>query len=296
MKKNLKKYLNIFIKVAVTSAALYFVFRKIDTRELIESLKTVNIFYYILGFLAFNASKIIAAFRLNHLYQAIGIFLKAKVHIRLYYLGMFYNLFLPGAIGGDGYKIYLLKQANEVKTKHLISSSILDRGSGLVYLYILGAIFLFFSSISGEIQYFTWLLIASVSLAIPVFFIIVKTFFKIYLSKFAAINWLSLGVQIGQVICAFFLLKSLGVQSHYLDYLALFMASSVVAVLPISIGGVGLREMVFIYGFQFLEVSEAESIAFTLLFFSVTAFSSLLGLFVSVNIEKNIKGKDVISD
>jgi glycosyltransferase 2 family protein len=35
--------------------------------------------------------------------------------IQLYLLGIYYNLFLPGGIGGDGYKIYLLKQKIKIK-------------------------------------------------------------------------------------------------------------------------------------------------------------------------------------
>ncbi len=39
---------------------------------------------------------------------------------------MFYNLFLPGGIGGDAYKGYVLKKKYEVKTKSVVSILVLD--------------------------------------------------------------------------------------------------------------------------------------------------------------------------
>ena len=188
MKRSQKKYFKLIIKISVTTLALYFVFQKIDIIELKETLSTVNIFFFLLALLSFNVSKIISAFRLNEFYKSLKIFLATKDQLRLYYLGMFYNLFLPGAIGGDGYKIYLLRQHNEVKTKNLVSASILDRVSGLVHLFIMGAIFLLLSSVNNELGIYSWLIILSIILAIPIFYIIKKLFFKIYLDIFFKIN------------------------------------------------------------------------------------------------------------
>ncbi len=65
------------------------------------------------------------------------------------------------------------------------------------------------------------------------------------------------------------------------------MASSVVAVLPFTIGGVGARELVFLYGYQYLEIDKPTAIAFTILFFASTAITALLGIFYSYKIDQN---------
>lgn len=57
----------------------------------------------------FNISKIISSIRLNRYFKDINLSLSQTYNLKLYYLGMFYNLFLPGGIGGDGYKIYIIK-------------------------------------------------------------------------------------------------------------------------------------------------------------------------------------------
>ncbi len=65
------------------------------------------------------------------------------------------------------------------------------------------------------------------------------------------------------------------------------MAASVAAMLPLTISGVGLRELVFIWGVKYFHVDEATSIAFTLSFFIVTVITSLGGLFFIMRIDRN---------
>ncbi len=64
-----------------------------------------------------------------------------------------------------------------------------------------------------------------------------------------------------------FLLNSLGVSENLIAYMALFLISSVVAVLPFTIGGVGARELVFVLGHQWFGIEQNTAVAFSLLFF-----------------------------
>jgi hypothetical protein len=43
-----------------------------------------------------------------------GLKLNPKYNLRLYFLGLFYNVLLPGGIGGDGYKIFM-SEAKHIK-------------------------------------------------------------------------------------------------------------------------------------------------------------------------------------
>ncbi len=278
---NKRRYLGFLVKLLISAIALYFVFRKIDLEEALHALTNVNVGLFILAFLAFNLSKIIAAFRFKAFLQPIDVHISDGYNIRLLYIGMFYNLFLPGSIGGDGYKIYLLKQQQDVKTKHLVSATLLDRISGLVILVVMAGIFLLFSTFSLSLPYFDTLVVLAILLAIPLYFLLVKIVFPLFVPAFFSTSHYSFWVQAGQVLSAVLLLMSLSVSSYYLDYLTLFMISSVVAVLPFTIGGVGARELVFLYGFSYLNIDKETAITFTILFFLVTALTSLAGLFVA---------------
>ncbi len=283
-----KSILKLLVKLLLTAGAVYFVFRKIDVEELWLSLSRTNLWFFFLSFLFFNLSKIVSAFRQNRFYEPAGIRIETPYSLRLYYVGMFYNLFLPGSIGGDAYKVYLLKNRyrEQTKTKLLIAATFLDRLSGLVLLFVLMCLFLLLSTFHFEpswIYALTWLAMLA---ALPVYYLIIRWFFPSFKSLFLRSSHYSFWVQAGQAASALLLLHAVGIDSQYMDYLALFMASSVVAVLPFTIGGIGARELVFIYGCLLLHIDKETAVAFSFLFFAVTALSSLIGLWFVFRIDK----------
>jgi uncharacterized membrane protein YbhN (UPF0104 family) len=74
------------------------------------------------------------------------------------------------------------------------------------------------------------------------------------------------------------LLLALGETENHLPYLVIFLVSSAVAVLPISVGGVGVRELTFLYGSQLLNVDMNVAVGISFLFYLITALVSLAGV------------------
>lgn len=285
-----KSYLKFGIKLALTSAALYFVFTRIDFREFIHSLSTANLWFFTLAFLFYHISKIISAFRIRYFYNAAGVDLNVWYSIKLYYVGMLYNLSLPGAIGGDGYKIYLLRQTFPGSdTKKLIGATILDRISGLVVLCLLGLLFLLLSPFDPGFPYYEESVAAIILALFPAYYFATWKFFSVFRSKFFITSLFSVGVQSVQALSAVFILLALRVDQLFVNYLALFFASSIASVAPITIGGAGARELVFFYGYHYLYIDRPVAIAFSLLFFIITVLASLFGLFFSFKIDEPLK-------
>jgi uncharacterized membrane protein YbhN (UPF0104 family) len=85
-------------------------------------------------------------------------------------------------------------------------------------------------------------------------------------------------VQIAQLACAYMILRALGIDANVFAYLLLFLLSSIVAVLPITLGGIGSRELVFYYGAQTMELQEGSALGVSMLFFGITALVSLTGI------------------
>ena len=278
MDKKSKKRLWVIGKLLISGLLLYFVLTKVDLKAILQVIQRANIGYLFLGLVFFVISKLIAAFRLNHYFNHLSIPLTHRSNIYLYSLGMFYNLFLPGGIGGDAYKAYLLNKKYQVKTKSLAGALLIDRVSGLVALYILAAVFATF--IEHElVRTFLVLILLSIPLAIGSFWVFNK---KVVKSGFP-ILWKSLGlsifVQLSQVICVYFILQSLDVTANYPAYMFIFLISSIVSVLPISIGGVGLREVTFLFGASYLLLNEQISVSISFVFFSIQALVSLIGVY-----------------
>ena len=75
---------------------------------------------------------------------------------------------------------------------------------------------------------------------------------------------------------------ALGIFENHLAYLVLFLASSVVAIIPITIGGVGAREMTFLLATPYFSIDTNTAVIFSLIFFIITAISSFFGAFVKL--------------
>ncbi len=71
---------------------------------------------------------------------------------------------------------------------------------------------------------------------------------------------------------------SFNIKLHLIDYGILFLISSVVSVIPISIGGVGLRELTFLYSSDYFPINAEVGILAAFLFFVITLISSSIGI------------------
>jgi uncharacterized membrane protein YbhN (UPF0104 family) len=280
MSEKSKKTLKLLLKLLVTVGALWYVLRRIDPRELETSLSTAHGGWLFLAFVLFNASKIASALRLELFFEAIGLRIERGYNLALYYVGMFYNLFLPGGIGGDGYKIYLLAKRTGAGVKPLFSAILLDRLSGLTGL-LFYALALF--ALSDYARSAGWWSVAAswtaAALLFPLAWWATARFFPAFLGVFRETMAWGMAVQLLQLLCAWAILAAIGVESYRIEYLTLFLISSVVSVLPLTIGGVGVRELTFLYGLQYIGQPPAMGVTFSFLFFIITALSSLFGLF-----------------
>lgn len=269
--------LKVFLRFGLSALALYLVFREIQTEVLWSALQKVHVGWLGVCILLYVASKAASSLRLTRYFDAQGIRLSEVENLRLYWVGMFYNLFLPGGIGGDAYKVWYLHRHYDAPAGKAFQCVLIDRVSGLLVLASLGS--LVASLAFPQLPWSIWLLpCAGLLLAslLPVHLLIARAF----LPSLAVTTAYSFVVQAIQLACAALLLMALGIREHTGAYLTVFLASSVVSVLPISIGGIGLREIVFITAARFVPIVQEEAVAFSLLFFLVSAISSLPGAWV----------------
>ncbi len=278
MTEKLRKRLLTALKILISAALIYFIFTKIDLAEVVAVIKRSDPFYLFLALVLFIVSKVLNALRLNLYFHEIGAPLTQKSNFKLYLLGMFYNLFLPGGIGGDAYKGYLIQKTFQPGTKRVVSVLLLDRLSGMLLIFIYAcalALFLEADAFKG----FHWVFALAIPLSMGVFWGLNKKIFPYVLKVF----WGSIGysalLQAAQLIAVLFILKALSIDGNTLAYLFIFLISSIVSVLPLTIGGIGSREVTFLYGAKWLGLVASASIAISMVFFLITALVSLLGIF-----------------
>ena len=274
------RWLKLLLKIAVTVACLWYVSGKIDFSKAGTALRNANWFFLLLALIAFAISKLIASFRLNIYFRNINIHLSEWQNIKLYWLGMFYNLFLPGSISGDAYKVILLKRKINAPYKKTTSAVLLDRFSGLLGNgLILAAYSIFVIKRSAYIIG----IIGAVLLAVIVFYYMINHWLKEFISGFFPTLFLGILVQASQVVCAYLIMTALGIPAHTTEYIFIFLVSSVVAVLPLTIGGLGAREVVFLEGSKYFGLAQETSVVISLLFYLITLVTSAIGLFYVFN-------------
>ncbi len=273
-----KKLTRTIIQLLISFTALYIVLVKTDTVKLLEIIRTANPWHLILAFVVFNISKIINAFRLNRFFRAVGLNLKELYNLQLYYIGMFYNMFLPGGIGGDGYKIYILKKNHSMKMVNVFNAVFWDRVAGVFALVFLTAVLLLpstFAELHGEYVPAVYSILV---LCYPLSWLLTRILYRQFTGVFLITAWESILVQVTQAVSAWFILLALAIPSHHIDYLAIFLVSTVAVVLPITVGGAGAREITFFYSLSYLGLDPNAGVALSLIFFAISAVSALIGM------------------
>ena len=266
------------IKLAISVAIIVLIIRKIDERILVEVVREANPLWVVWALLWFIISKVIAAFRFNALLKTEEIHLTHIQNLRLYWLCMYYNLLLPGGISGDGYKIKVLMEWFQRPFKRIVTITLVDRISGLIALGQLSVILLLW--VPAIQPYWPWV--------IPVLLLSGFVGWGIFRwaggelgSAWIKTSFQSIGVQGSQAIATLGLVLALGQGLHWADYLILFLISSLVAMIPITIGGAGARELTFLYGSQFLDIHAEKAVAIGFLFYLISTGVALFGIVYS---------------
>jgi len=271
------KKLKLIIKFLFILCAFYIIFQKININEL-KNIKIQNSFFLFLAFIFYNISQIISALRVHLYLKNIKITPTFKKQLMLYYVGMFYNTLLPGGVGGDAYKAYKFEKKYKKGYKKILKALLIDRISGLfAILFLLG-----FLTPFSNFKNFLWFLFFLVILAPLILYLIHKFFFREF-NYFPFVY--SLIVQLLQALSFLSILLALGINQHIIDFLILFFISSVISVIPVSVGGIGLRELTFLYGLEYLHLNPAVGVIGAFLFFIVSVISSAIGILFLKGVE-----------
>ncbi len=276
----------IIIKYLIAALLLWGVFSCLDGAELYKNIRSIPVSLLISALLAFNLAQFLCAERMRYYYARAGRQISWWFNLMLYYVGMFFNIFIPGGFGGDAYKIHILKKKGEFPVREGIRLQLSIRASGLYSLLLFMALSVFFMPVSADIN--QNLVISGVSgfvllVSVGYFFSVRWILKESFATAFSVLRF-SLPIQGLSLLCAALLTIGLG-QGYYLpEYLFLFIIAAILGMFPVTIGGLGIREMVFLYGANYLSwftgtnVSAEMGVALSLCNLAVTLGSSLLGL------------------
>jgi uncharacterized membrane protein YbhN (UPF0104 family) len=273
----LRRFIKLLVKVAVTVVCFWYISKKIDFSQAVDALEKANWWFLLVALCFFIFSKLFSAVRLNIYFRNINIHLSEWSNIKLYWLGMFYNLFLPGAISGDAYKVILLTRRFGVAYKKTTAAVLLDRFSGLLAL---GLILSVYGFIVLDNRTYQMALLTGAAIAVIALYYAVLFYFKDFIPGFWPTFFWGLLVQLLQVICVYLIVAALQLPVKEHEWIFIFLAAAVISVLPISLGGgLGTREVVFVEGARYFHLDQHIAIVVSLLFYLITVLGSAEGLY-----------------
>jgi uncharacterized membrane protein YbhN (UPF0104 family) len=255
------------LKLLLTVAAAWILYRKLDWQRLEQVWQAAEHWLLVPAFLAIAASKAASVPRLGLHLAAADCPISWRENARLYLAGLFYSLFLPGGIGGDGYKAYWLHRQYGQPVPKLVGALFLDRLSGLLALGLWTLILFWVSGLPSKLQWEPPYVVLAGALVLGAGVWVRSLLWSVVVQGF-------------QLLGAWLLLLAIGLHAHQLLYLLVFLTSSVIStVVPVTLGGVGSRELVFAYAAEVLPLAKDASVLVAFLFFLLSALLSFSGVY-----------------
>ena len=274
--EKVKKYLLNFLKFVVSAAAILWVLHNVSFKEVLKVFSTSNGWLLLVAAMFLFSSFVLSGFRQNLSFRSTGAHLTPVLNLKLFWLGLFYNLFLPSGIGGDGIKVYLVNKYRQNGVKKNIGAMLVNRISGLVAVGMITIVLYYISGDEFKIGWIGWLGIPFLYL---LYYFVLRFFLKSFLPIHAGLFSWSMVLQLMQLLSALFILNAFHQYDNISEYLFLFFFSTIATALPITIGGLGAREVVFLLGAKYLHLDNELSIAMSFMTYLISALASLGGIY-----------------
>ena len=211
------KLLGIF-QIIVTVFFIYYTLSKIGLNKILEVIKSADLLFILFASIVYFLSQIISSERLWFILKENNLIISSKENIKLYMVGIFYNFFIPGGVGGDAYKGVLMNKKFQWSLKKIYKLLILDRLIGFGVIICLIIVFSGFILDLESISDFNFILAPLYALLFFVGKVLVQKIFnnKIVYTKAFFISHIIQIFQFGSIILILF---SLGVTENHFTFL-----------------------------------------------------------------------------
>ncbi|MBN8726036.1 MAG: flippase-like domain-containing protein [Acidobacteria bacterium] len=290
--------INILIKAIISFFLIGIILYQVDSASLITKLKTINFAWFFLANILYFGSVFLRAYRWKELLLGLGIRVNFYQLSKLYFIGFFFNQFIPTGVGGDLVRTYILSK-DGVEATQATSSVIMDRATGIYSLLVIGAITSFLSPgvVSKEIRLFLIIITILITVVFIILFlfnikkIIPQTsvkFLKIFVefyetfpkySKKLILKALCISIFFNflLIIINLFLAISFNVSISLIHLFIFIPLISLTLILPISINGLGTRELAYVVLFGQIGVAKESALSISVAFYGLNLIMALIG-------------------
>lgn len=287
------------IKIALLAAALWWVFKQINADEVDALMRQASPWMLLGAVLSYWLAQAISGLRMRYYFNHIAVVLSRKFSVAIYLVASFYNFLLPGGIGGDAYKVFVISRMKKMPLGEGARIAVSERASGLFALLVFALVIIGWQGVYHLLPFADIMFLSAIILLPIGYFLSVKYILKETFNTAIGAMFYSFLIQALNIICVVFLLDGLGVLTMGTEmvalYLLLFLVAAVASILPLTIGGVGLRELVFLYGAQWLGTDAEIGVALALMFFLVTIVVSMHGAVLQYKLSSYEKAAEEVN-
>ncbi len=315
-KNKLRQYAVTAAKIAVTAVFLFLVFSRMNFGALTEFLRAININYFVLSTVIYTAAILIMVLKWKILIPRYPYASLLKYSL----IGLYYSLALPGQLAGDVVKAYKLGKGK--KDAELIAASVVvDKLTAIIPLIALALAGIAVSKAKVPVLitasfialFFVMTLILFLlripavygsavrfvdaargkGKVMPGFFSSINLIMSSYkeysknLSRIFASMAIGLVFHLLCVLIYVFISAAAGFDIAIFDWCWIYGSVSLLLLLPITVGGLGLREGGIVGLLGFFGIPGEKALALSLVVFALQLTGALSGWFLDTVIIKN---------
>jgi|HubBroStandDraft_2_1064218.scaffolds.fasta_scaffold101846_1 uncharacterized membrane protein YbhN (UPF0104 family) len=279
-----KKTLALIIKLTITLTLLYFAVRGANLGLVADRLRRLDIGWLSAAIAVLGVQAVLSALRWQRILERCGAAISMQRAIRLTFVAQFFNQVLPSTVGGDAARIWFVAQDGAGWSKAVYSVAI-DRIIGVAVLALIVVICIpaSFELIPDPLARAGLLIVGLSGVAVPVAlialgcrqwpllhrFAILRHFntaaslaYDIFTSIQSATWIIGLSVVIHAllIVAAWLVAKSVAVPLDALHAVLIIPPVLLIAALPISIAGWGVRESAMVMAFAYCGLPQADGL------------------------------------
>jgi hypothetical protein len=283
------------LRIAVSIVLLTIIFTTIDLQAFWQVIQHANLWWLLGAAAMMLAGVVIRAWRWKILLDSIQVVVALRELTAIYFIGFLFNNLLPSGLGGDAIRMLEVNRYTERKSD-TFTSVVVDRYLGLLasQAIALVALLLSWGAVPDYVAYFTILIftggvIAGLLLINRPLYVNLQRRFKLFaqLTRIKFIGNLFESFQryplpaIGRSYLVAFVFNitlilmyacigwALGAQVTLAQFAITVPITSLFLILPISVGGLGVREWSFKLLYQPIGVTEPMAVVMSLLVYLI---------------------------
>ena len=300
-----------YARIAIAVGLLILLLPTFANPEFFKALASVNLLLVTVAFVFSVLSVASKARRWGIVLRARGIHATNRYLLFSYFISMFFNNFLPSAVGGDAVRA-IESARSSGRGKEAVSAVILERGTGMVVVFGCGSILsLFTPNLPLQIALLAHGLFIGTLFGVFLLWrdftgdllnwitrnVVTRLFggklnglwakasglyfdFRNYRHQWRLIGALLLQSIITQAMTMtslYALINAFNIRPPFGAFIAVTGIASAIDLIPISLNGIGIREGVYVYFLGLLTIAAPVAVAFALVNRLIVLAQALLG-------------------